>query len=106
LSDVWIMLGRNHHRIQGNRGIAVIGKSNLSLAIWSQVRNDTVLSDLSKAASQTVGDGDWQRHVLFGLVGSVTEHQTLVACTSDIVLIKIAAITRLSRGSDAVTNLL
>src|SRR5699024_11795977 len=100
------MLGRNHHRVQGNRSIAVIGKSNLSLAIGSQVRNDTVLSDLGKSASQTEGDGDWQRHVLFGLIGSVTEHQKLVACTIDIVLIKIDEITRLSRGSDVVTNLM
>ena len=80
------MLRGNDHGIQVGRLIVVgIGKGHLGLAIRAEVIDDAFLTYLRQAAGQAVRQSDRQWHVLSGLIGSIAEHQALVACASGIV---------------------
>ena len=76
-----IMLGRNHDRVDAQRcAVVIILYGYLTLCIRTQVSHHlTLLANLSQCLHQTVREIQCYRHIILCLVGSITEHHTLIA---------------------------
>ena len=83
MRDVGGVLGGDDHVLDGNRATVFIAHGDLGLA----VRADPLgtlgagLAEAGQLAVKAVGEHHRSRHELGGLVGGVTEHDTLVAGT-------------------------
>ena len=88
LCHIRIMLCGQYDSIQTNRFVVfIIFNSNLSLSVRTQILQSAVFADFGQLQGQFVGQSDGIGHVLFGFVGGVTKHHTLIACTDGIDLI-------------------
>ena len=73
------VLGRQHHRRNVLGGIAVVFDRHLRLGIGPQVLELAALEERPMLLDQLVGQTDWRRHQLGGLVAGVPEHHSLIA---------------------------
>jgi len=73
------VLRRDHHGVQPNRPVTVVGDGDLSLAVRAQVGHLAGLADLGETLGQPVRQPDRQRQQLGRVVVGVAEHQALVA---------------------------
>ena len=73
------VLRRQHHGVEPDGTVAVVGDGDLRLAVGPQVGELLALADLGQSLRETVREVDRQRHELGGVVAGVPEHQALVA---------------------------
>ncbi|KAH3660058.1 hypothetical protein OGAPHI_007263 [Ogataea philodendri] len=83
--DLVSMLGRNDNSVDSQRhnstAIVLVLDGDLGLSVRSEPWKSTGSSGISKSGVQFVGQQDGQWQLLIGLVGGVTEHDTLVTGT-------------------------
>ena len=89
------VLSGDYNGVNANGLAVVILNSHLSLSVGTEIVECTVLSYVGKSLCELVRERDRQRHKLLGLVASVSEHKSLIACT-DIELVSVALL-RLKR---------
>ena len=77
--DVRGVLGREHHGVELDGPVAVVGDGDLGLAVGPQVGQVAALADRGEPLGETVGQVDRQRHVLRGVLAGIPEHEALVA---------------------------
>ena len=82
VGDTFVVLGGDDDGVDadwdhGAVNILVLD-GDLGLAVGAQPCAGAVLADVREALAELVGEHDGQRHELLGLVGGVTEHDTLV----------------------------
>ncbi len=73
------MLGGEHHRFQSDRAVILVAQRHLALRIRAQPGELAGLAHLRLALHQAVSERDRRGHQHVGLVGGVTEHESLVA---------------------------
>ena len=80
LSHVRRVLRRENDRFKAEGlSVVIVFDRDLGLSVGSQIRKCSVFSDLCQSFGKLMGKIDRIRHVVFALVGRVTEHHTLVA---------------------------
>lgn len=65
----------------GGTVLLLVLDGNLSLGVRSEPAEGSVTAGSSHGSVELVGEHDRQRHVLLGLVGGISEHDTLVTST-------------------------
>ena len=102
------MLGGNDHGVQlHGLVVLVISEGHLGLAIRAQAGDDVRVAHFGEPASQAVSQGDRQGHELCGLIGGITEHETLIARAQLVIRIQRAGgiLAVLDRGIHASADL-
>jgi len=77
--DVAGVLAGDDDGVEPHRRVPVVLDGDLRLPVRAQVRDGAVLAHRCEPAGEPVRQHDRQRHQLGGVVGRVTEHQSLVA---------------------------
>ncbi len=78
LSNVGIVLGRHHHRLNGNRLTVSIPEGDLRFGIRTEPGQHATTAHFGLPAHQTMGEHDRRGHPLRGVVAGIPEHQPLV----------------------------
>src|SRR6185437_14695275 len=78
-----IVLGRQHHGVDGGRHAVFVAQGDLALRVRTQPRQQRLLrlAHLGLLLDQAVRVIDRRRHHVFRFVGGIAEHQALVAGT-------------------------
>ena len=104
LTDLFAVLGRHNNRIDADRAIAVILYGHLCLSIRTQVRQGSILANLSQATGQTVGQRNGKRHIFRRFIRGIAKHHALITGT-DLVITVLFTLLGFIRFIDALSNI-
>jgi hypothetical protein len=93
--------GVNAERDHGSRRVLLVLDGDLSLGVGAEPAESAVTASSGHGVVELVGEHDSKGHVLGGLVGSVTEHDTLVTGT---VVLKVSVVETLSNVGRLLLN--
>ena len=78
LLDARVVLGGQHHGVDGDGLAVLVAQGDLALGVRTQPAELALLAHLGLLLDQAVRVVDGRRHEVAGLVGGVAEHQALV----------------------------
>ena len=81
MADLRGVLRRDHDGIDPDRREAVVFDRHLALGVGPQPGNRAILAKIGDPVDDPVGQGDRQRHELFGVIAGKAEHHSLIAGT-------------------------
>ena len=79
--NIWGVLVGDNDGFYCNWNIVFIFDGNLSFAVWTQIRQSTVLANFSQTFGKFVCQRNWHWHQLWCIIACKTEHHALVAST-------------------------